>query len=335
MELRQLRYFLSIVRHASFNKAAAALNLTQPALSKSMRALEYELGVSLLERSVNGVAATPYGRILASYASLATIDLDRAVSEVNAMAGRGSGTIRLGASASYLRYFIPAIKTIIFKRDPKIEIVLHEGLRDEVLGALRRGHIDIVVATELDPGAAQDLAQERLLTDRLCVVASELHPLLSNTKVLLADLSSQRWVVPNAQEPERVALAKSFDRAGLPDLQVAMETSSSPVMAQMVHDELALSYLTRKLLRIDPTYAKLREVPFDLNWPDIHICLIRRKAAVMLPAVRALIAACKQFARQLDEADSKASLPVLAASDMRGRLRESRLRKRSAKRPPH
>ena len=95
MELRQLRYFLEILRHASFGRAADALHITQPALSKSLRTLEAELGVKLLERSARGVIATPYGRILESYAGLAARELERAVEEIKALAGRGGGVVRV------------------------------------------------------------------------------------------------------------------------------------------------------------------------------------------------------------------------------------------------
>ena len=79
MELRQLEHFDEIVRASSFGRAADKLNITQPALSKSIRNLERSLGCILLERHPAGVTATDYGRVFLDYATLVTSELDRAV----------------------------------------------------------------------------------------------------------------------------------------------------------------------------------------------------------------------------------------------------------------
>ena len=84
MELRQLKYFLGLLEHGNFNRAADALFITQPALSKSMRALEEDLGVQLLERTASGVIPTLYGRILANHAQLACQELRRANEQIEA-----------------------------------------------------------------------------------------------------------------------------------------------------------------------------------------------------------------------------------------------------------
>jgi DNA-binding transcriptional LysR family regulator len=297
MELRQLRYFLEILHHANFGRAADALHITQPALSKSMRLLEADLGLTLLERGVNGVAPTPYGRILASYAGMATRELGRAVDEIRALAGHGGGTVRVGGSATFLRYVVPATIHPLLDTEPPLRLVIFEALRDEVVAALRRGDIDVAVVTRLNASTATDLVQETLVRDRICVVAAASHPLASKAAVTLEDLSSCGWFLPNAREPERKLLAQWMRKAGLPPPRVVVEGSSSVLMTQLLKGRSELSYLPRKLLRDDPSFSGLVALPCDLPWREIQVCVVYRRTGVVLPSTRAFIAAARRIVR--------------------------------------
>jgi DNA-binding transcriptional LysR family regulator len=303
MELRQLRYFLEILRHANFGRAAETLHITQPALSKSLRALEAELGVKLVERGARGVIATPYGRVLESYAAIATRELERAVEEIATLAGRGSGVVRIGGSQTFIRYFVPAALQQMLTREDGIEIVVVEGLRDDVLAALRRGEIDLAMLTRCEDEDADDLAFEKLVRDRICVVASEAHPLARRSGLDMADLAPYRWILPHAREPERRLLAEWTRAAGLPPPRIVVEGSSSLLMAQLLRGHDQLSYLPRKLMRMEPCYAGLVPLDCDLPWPEIDVCLVYRKAGVLLPAVRTFVATMRQLARRF-ESDS-------------------------------
>ncbi|MGE0798767.1 MAG: LysR family transcriptional regulator [Lautropia sp.] len=99
MELRQLRYFLSVLEHAAFNRAASATHVTQPALSKSMKALEDELGVELLDRSGPQIVPTAFGKILARAAHRVDGELQRAIKEIDALAERGGGKLVIGGGS--------------------------------------------------------------------------------------------------------------------------------------------------------------------------------------------------------------------------------------------
>lgn len=313
MELRQLRYFLEILRHANFGRAADALHITQPALSKSLRTLEAELGVKLVERGARGVIATPYGRVLESYAAIAARELERAVEEIQALAGRGSGVVRIGGSQTFIRYFVPSAMQVLLKQENKIEFVVFEALRDDVLAALRRGEVDVAMITRREGDAADDLVLEKLVRDRICVAAASTHPLAGKPDVRLADLARYDWLLPNAREPERKMLAECMRAAGLPPPRIVVEGSSSLLMAQMLRGHDQLSYLPRRLMKIEPAYAGLVAIDCPLPWPEIEICLVHRKDGVMLPAARSFVATMRQIARRF-EADDAAERRVSAAT---------------------
>lgn len=325
MELRQLRYFLEILRHANFGRAAEALHITQPALSKSLRTLESELGVKLVERGARGVIATPYGRVLESYAAVAARELERAVTEIAALAGRGSGMVRIGGSQTFIRYFVPAAMQLVLKRDPGVEIVVLEGLRADVLAALRRGEIDLAMITRRDDEETEDLVLEKLIRDRVCIVAAETHPLAGKKGVTLADLARYRWILPNAREPERKLLGEWMRAAGQPPPRIVIEVSSSLLMAQLLGGHDQLSYLPQKLMRMVDSYDGLVEIDCDLPWPEIEICLAYRKAGVILPAARAFVGTVRQIAKRFEaQARMRSAEPAPRASKRAARERAAR-----------
>ena len=301
MELRQLKYFLGILEHGNFNRAADALFVTQPALSKSMRALEDDLGVQLLERTAAGVIPTPYGRILASYASLACQELQRATEQITALATQGSGRIVVGGATAILRYLLPATFIQLSGLDTKLEIVIREGLREQLLVQLLRGEIDAAICTRIDDTGNPELVAEVLLSDQLCVVAHHSHPLHEKERASGKDLSQYRWITPGSNDRERELVAMMLADGGTVPI-VAVETSSSTLMAQLIGQQPFLSYLPSLLLATDPTYSGIKVVNTTMTWPSHEVCLFYRKGSIQLPVIETFMRAVRTAAQQVSAA---------------------------------
>lgn len=301
MELRQLRHFQEIVRTASFGRAADQLNITQPALSKSIRNLENSLGCQLLERHPSGVTPTEYGRVFLNYAALVTSELDRAVEELNALRGKGKGVVRVGAGATMMRYLLPtAVKRFMAQAGEASSVSCRQGLKDELLAALRRGDIDLMVGS-IPPGeAADDLHHELVLEDRVAVVADGNHPLTGRRQLVPEDFAAFQWVLPEGREPENERLLAVFRNARLAEPRVAVRTASSPFMAELLKDSLYLSYLPTALLTLDPDFSHLQ--PLDLAdpvWPPVTVGVTYRRRGVMLMPVRRFINRLKEAGREI------------------------------------
>lgn len=296
MELRQLKYFLGILQHGNFNRAADALFVTQPALSKSMRALEDDLGVDLLERTASGVIPTPYGRILANYAALACQELTRATEDITALSVHGSGKIVVGAATSILRYLLPATFDRLTELNPTLEVVICEGMREQLHIQLLRGEIDVAICTYVEGLSSPQLVEEVILTDRLSVVAHRSHPLHQVPVATGQDLARYRWIVPGVGKKEREKLAAMMVADGGSAPQVAVETSSSTLMAQLIGQQPLLSYLPGLLLATDPTFANIKTVTTKMIWPAHEICIVHRKASIRLPVIETFLQAVRAAA---------------------------------------
>lgn len=300
MELRQLKHFQEIVRYSSLGQAAERLNITQPALSKSMRNLERSLGVQLLERHPSGVTPTEYGLVFLNYAALVNAELGRAVEELNELKGRGRGVVRVGAGITLMQYLLPQAVRAFMGQDESARVTFRQGLKDELVAALRRGDIDVMVSS-IGPGdEADDLRQEPVLADRIAVVADRGHPLAAAPGLTLGRLTGCQWVVPENNEPEGERLATAFQLAGLPAPNVAVRTASSIFMAALLKGSRYLSYLPKALIEIDPDYAHLTALDVaEPIWPGVQVGVTYRRRSVMLQPTRRFINRLKEVGKEL------------------------------------
>jgi len=290
MELRQLRHFIEIVRSASFGQAAEKLHITQPALSKSIRNLERTLGVQLLERHPSGVSPTDYGTVFLDYASLVTTELDRAIEELNQLRGRGKGVVRVGAGATMMQYLLPRAVRAFVESDSGASVTFRQGLRSELLAALRRGEIDLIVGSINPAGTDDDLRQEVVMTDTIKIVAASTHPLVQGAPPRLADLARYRWVLPDQTEAESDRLGHAFRAIGLTPPSCVVRTSSSVFMASLLRDSDYLSYLPEALIPMDPDYQHLATLDLEEPiWQPVTVGVTYRRRGVMLASVRRFI----------------------------------------------
>ncbi|TLF81208.1 LysR family transcriptional regulator [Nocardia cyriacigeorgica] len=163
MELRQLRYFVTVVDEGGFTRAAQRLHLTQPGLSAQIRQLERELGQPLLERGVRKVTPTEVGAAVLADARAALAAAERIAHTVDEFTGLLRGQVRVGliSGAATEEFDVPAALAAFHDDHPQVGIVLTEDTSENMLAAVGRGELDIALigltGAELDPGIAIDV----------------------------------------------------------------------------------------------------------------------------------------------------------------------------------
>lgn len=292
VDLRQIRYFLEIVRCASFGQAAERLHVTQPALSKSIRNLEQSLDVKLLERHPNGVVPTDYGELFHEYASLIAAEIDRATTEIEQMKGTGRGVVRVGAGATMMQYVIPQAVRAFMALGTDATVTFRQGLREDLVTCLRRGEVDVIVGSIRPGGEDEDeeFRREPVMRDTIVVVANASHPLALADTVELADIAKYDWVLPEGTENERERLARVLKAKGLEPPHCVISTPSSNFMATMLQESEYLSYLPKALLNACNNYEHLIELPLaEAIWDPVDVGVIYRRRGIMLRPVRRFI----------------------------------------------
>jgi DNA-binding transcriptional LysR family regulator len=197
MDLRQIERFISIVDSGSLSVAARKLRLSQPALSKSLRQLEAELDTRLVERGARGVRPTAAGRVFHARALSVSAELRRARDEIEEVTGGSAGQIAIGVvpGQGILNRVLPHTISTIVESRPALGVRVVSGTILELLPALRREELDLLLSVidrdALDPS----LEREVLGQDRMVFVVRPGHPLAAADRVALDDLPEFRWVL--------------------------------------------------------------------------------------------------------------------------------------------
>lgn len=195
LELRRLRVLHALSQHGTVAATAAALNLTGPAVSQHLAALEREAGVTLLEKQGRVLAFTPAGRLLVSHAEVILDDLAAAESALAEATSNGSGTVQVAAFASASRQLLPGAWT----GPVSLRLLVQEP--DTALESLRRQDVDIAVvhSYSLLPRILPPRFEERaLLEDPVLLAVSRSAGLVDGTPVRLADFADSPWLVPTS-----------------------------------------------------------------------------------------------------------------------------------------
>jgi DNA-binding transcriptional LysR family regulator len=154
MELRHLRYFVAVADHLSFGRAARALHLSQPPLSRQIRALEDELGTALFARTKRSVALTPAGAALLPDARRLLREADALRVGARKHALGEVGTLALGFIGMAAYNVLPDLLPAFHRAHPGVRLALREATSDVLLAALRQGEIDagVVLPPVSEPG---------------------------------------------------------------------------------------------------------------------------------------------------------------------------------------
>ena len=145
LKLHDLDILMTVVQAGSMNKAAALLNTTQPAVSRSIGELERSIGVCLLDRSPQGVEPTEYGRALLAGGAAVFDDLRQALKHIEFLADPAAGEVRIGCSPLLAATFVSAVIDQVARRHPRIEFQLVSAPVETVHRELIERNLDLLM----------------------------------------------------------------------------------------------------------------------------------------------------------------------------------------------
>jgi DNA-binding transcriptional LysR family regulator len=217
MDLRQLKSLVAVSEEKTFVQASRRLNVTQPALSRQIRTFEKEIGTAVFQRGRAGATLTPAGEICLAAARSIVARVEQAVSDSRLASAGKAGTCTIYVSQWCVwTGFTGRLLNHLAKTDPGIEITVREGETGRQWECLRRGHVDISVATAPRDGY-EDIHSEALLNDMASIaLLSPRHPLASRTLVRLDELSDQTLLSyePKLQNNIDAEIRAEFQRLG-------------------------------------------------------------------------------------------------------------------------
>jgi len=175
MELRHLRYFLTVAEALNFTKAAALLRIAQPALSRRVRDLEDEIGVDLLKRSPRGVTLTAEGKLFLEKTRHLLKLADESVEQVRALARGEFGELHVGYAPAPTVEILPPALAAFQKAFPRVRVLLHDLSEQELNDGLRSGRLELAIMPRGEGSRSAGLEFEMLRSYPICVALAPTH----------------------------------------------------------------------------------------------------------------------------------------------------------------
>ncbi len=245
MEDHRLKSYCLVVETKSFSRAAQAKHMTQSAMSRLVKSLEEELGVTLLHRKGKAVAPTAEGRLFYEHAKNILEGYLRMEQDIGAAAHAAKSVLRLGASRTPAVHLLPQVIYEFSKAHPGISIDLSVCKTSSVFRDLRESRIDmgIVEGTIIDKTFSADAIAE----DEVVIISSENHPLTKKKNITLQELTAEPFILPDRGSGTRELVDDFFQEAGIDarTIKVRMTLGSPEMIVQMVQAGLGIAFASK------------------------------------------------------------------------------------------
>ncbi|MDA8383149.1 MAG: LysR family transcriptional regulator [Betaproteobacteria bacterium] len=269
--LRQLSVFEAVVRQSSFSRAAAALHLTQPAVSMQIKQMEEAIGLALFEQLGKKIFLTEAGRELYHYSRLIAQQLEEAESVFDRLKGVDYGNLKISV-ASTANYFAPELLAAFCGRYPKITVSLDVTNREALLTQLAHNETDMVIMGQ--PPEGHDLVAESFMRNPLVVIANPGHPLAGQKGIDLARLAQEVFLVREPGSGTRSAMERFFEEHAVA-LRTGMVMNTNEAIKQAVQAGMGLAVVSAHTVALELETGRLvlldvESFPIMRFWYVVH-----------------------------------------------------------------
>ena len=277
LKLRDVDIFLAVVQAGSMGKAAAALNMSQPAVSKAIAYLEQTLGVPLLDRSRQGVEATPSGRALIKRGVVMFDELRQGVQDIASLTDPAAGSeVRMGGSEHTVSAIYSPVVRRFSEQYPRMSFHTIVGDLRMTSRELEARRIDFVVSRMYSP-ASDEHSAEVLFEDPLVVVTGSNNPLARRRKIEVAELLDKPWTLQPRENNFGSFAMDAFRDAGLVPPRISVATTSSNLRGEMLATGRYLSMVPRYWMLLPRRHPSLSILPVEFPNTRIKVAIITVK----------------------------------------------------------
>jgi LysR family transcriptional regulator of abg operon len=293
VKLNQLRDVAAIAKQGSLRGAARALGLAQPALTRSVRELEHELGAPLFERARRGMTLTPVGEAFVRRANAILTDVQRAQEEVEQISGGIGGSLVAGLSIAAHIALLPRSLQRFRKRYPDVRLRILEGFFPTLESGLKDGSIDFYMGPRPATPIPEGLLMEKLFDNTRLIICRSGHPLARRATpgapASLEDLTGAEWVTTSITHLADDELGAFFKKHRLPPPKLVAQTQSalSLIMLLLYSDMLAM--LPIQFTQFALVKNAMTSIPVRESLPAPSMVLIRRAGLSLTPAAEYLV----------------------------------------------
>jgi DNA-binding transcriptional LysR family regulator len=297
MRLHQIRVFLATVQSGSIRAAARTLNVSPPAITKSLRQLEEELHVRLLTRTQHGVTATPPGRAFLTRARVVQSELRKAEEELSNFAGGRTGSVAFGVGPTHMILIVPEAVPQFRLQYPNVRVRIVEGPHPPLMQLVRDETLDFALGLRPEQKLDSSLVFRPLFRAEFVVAARKGHPLHGARS--LAQLADAHWVTLTPRASRGGLIDQAFTSAGLAAPSSIIDCESFTGIVALLARSDMLTLTTRRLLESPFARDLLQEIPVGERMPSITHGMFTRADAPLTRAAAAMAQAVTLAARKL------------------------------------
>jgi LysR family pca operon transcriptional activator len=288
LKFSQFETFIEVARQKSVTKAAASLNLTQPAVTRTLRDLERICGTALVAKDGRGIRITRQGEVFLRYAAeslAAARDGLTAMSDLN-LADRPA--IRIGALPTVSALLMPGVVDRYLKEDLRNPLRISTGENRALLDQLRSGELDLVVGRMPPPENMLGLVFEPLYRDIVVFAVHRSHPLANKETVNGNDLLAWPMLLPTAQSIIGPFVKRLFIEQGLQEPAQVIETVSDSFGRAFTRQHAAIWIISRGVIATELSEGEFVALPINTQSTLGAVGLCTRASHSLDPAAEIL-----------------------------------------------
>ncbi|WP_437047138.1 LysR substrate-binding domain-containing protein [Streptomyces sp. enrichment culture] len=296
--LAQLRAFAAVAEHLHFRDAAAAIGMSQPALSGAVSALEETLGVTLLERTTRKVLLSTAGERLAVRAKAVLAEVGALMEEAEAVRAPFTGVLRLGVIPTVAPYLLPTVLRLVHERYPALDLQVHEEQTASLLDGLTGGRLDLLLLAV--PLGVPGVTELPLFDEDFVLVTPLDHPLGGREGISRSALRELKLLLLDEGHCLRDQALEICREAGREDVPATTTAAGLSTLVQLVAGGLGVTLLPRTAVRVETTRSSQLLTGFFADpAPGRRIALAMRTGAARGAEYEELAAALREALRGL------------------------------------
>jgi DNA-binding transcriptional LysR family regulator len=301
IKLRHLEVLLAVAQWGSMVRAAEHLAITQPVISKTIADLEQIAGVSLLDRTRNGVEPTLYGRALLRRSAAIFNDVRASMRELESLSDPASGELRIGTTEPMAAGLLLAIVDQLSRQHPRVAFHVKLGVPPELQDReLRERDIDLIIGRlSRQVPEADEVETEVLLEERVFVVAGNQNPLTRRRKLKLTDLINECWTLPPPASYPGSLFTTVFQAHNFPYPRSGVMVHSMQMQTALLATGRFVTMLPSTMLQFSAERLQLKILPVSLAIPPWPVGIVRLKNRLLTPVAQLFIDRAREVARPL------------------------------------
>ncbi|MCC6467671.1 MAG: LysR family transcriptional regulator [Alphaproteobacteria bacterium] len=288
MEIHQIRYFLAVCETLNFTRAAEACNVSQPALTRAIKALEEELGGELLRRERNLTHLTELGRLVREPLALAMAETERTKKEAAAFLSLGDAPLNLGVMYTIGPSRLVGILDHLYRTAPGIQIKLRDGTPAAILETLMAGGSEIAVLTRPD-AAPERLEIVPLYRERFVIAFPAGHRFAEKNAIRIEDMKGENYLLRLECEMREVIQHMREERS-IP-INIRCQSQREDWIQSMILAGMGCAFMPESM----PMLPGIETRPVMEDALQREVCLAMVAGRRFSPAVKAFVGLAAKF----------------------------------------